>query len=296
MLAGRESVAKKRTGGPLQKSTVRYRKTLSAFGGVGRAPLQALTRRQYSKARTTELDEGLLAALQEVLRFLPLIPPRSIPLLPSGCERCVYIWSDAMWEPVRDGSGEAVQVFDEDTGESFYIAKATLAFVVYVPWLKKWFHAYGDVDIGVIRQMVPGKKTYIGQLEALAATSVIYSVPSDWLQDRDGFMWIDNMGAKYALQKASSRQDDTGRIVHAFWSQAARVRFRPWFEYVPSAQNVADLPSRGKWSEFYAAIGSGSSEELKMVLPGFSTWAEAASAGAERKRKRRGSRGGGRRA
>ena len=28
MLAGRESVAKKRTGGPLQKSTIRYRKAV----------------------------------------------------------------------------------------------------------------------------------------------------------------------------------------------------------------------------------------------------------------------------
>ena len=204
----------------------------------------------------------------------------------------MYIWSDAMWEPIKDGSGGAVQVLDEATGESFYLAKATLAFVVYVPWLGKWFHSHRDVGVDVIRQMVPGKKTYIGQLEALAAASVLYSVPPAWLRDRDGFMWIDNMGAKYALQKASSRQDDTGRIVHAFSSQAARLRFRPWFEYVPSAQNVADLPSRGKWAEYYAAIGSDSSCELTMVLPGFSTWAEAASAGAGQKRKRsRGSRG-----
>ena len=32
MLAGRESVAKKRTGGPLQKSTIRYRKACYILG------------------------------------------------------------------------------------------------------------------------------------------------------------------------------------------------------------------------------------------------------------------------
>jgi len=68
---------------------------------------------------------------------------------------------------------------------------------------------------------------------------VVYSLPEEWLRDRDGFMWIDNMGAKYSLQKGSARQDDSARIVDAFAKKVAQLRFRPWFEYVPSAHRIS---------------------------------------------------------
>jgi hypothetical protein len=103
------------------------------------------------------------------------------------------------------------------------------------------------VGIDILRQLTPGKKTYIGQLEALAAAAVMYTLPEDWLAGRDGYMWIDNMGAKYSLQKGSARKEDSARIVDSFSKRVASLGFRPWIEYVPSAQNVADLPSRDKW-------------------------------------------------
>ena len=146
--------------------------------------------------------------------------------------------------------------------------------------------------------MVPGKKTYIWQLEALAAAAVVYSLPPEWLQGRDGYMWVDNMGAKYQLQKGTARKEDSARIVDSFAKRVAGLGFRPWFEYVPSKQNVADLPSRGKWAEYFSAIGANAagklasgedaSEWMDMVVPDFSGWSVVSGASSPtRARKRR---------
>ena len=278
--------------------------TTTAFAGVGRAPLQAFARRQYDKSGATAVDGPLQAAIDALLEMIPLLPAKKIPLSASGAgaEQCLYIWSDAMWEPLRDADGEFFVIVDEETGVEFRAARATLAFVVYVPWLKQWYHSYMDVTIEILRLFVPGKKTYIGQLEALAAAAVVYSLKEEWLQGREAYMWIDNIGAKYGLQKGSSSREDTARIINAFVLRVARVEFRPWFEYIPSAQNIADLPSRAKWAEYYEVIGadaqgrradgSAASVFVPMVLPDFATWAAPVAQLAPSSKRRRGVRGG----
>ena len=278
-----------------------YFTSLTAFGGVGRAPLQALARRQYSDGDEKRLDDDLRRAVVAMRALLERLPPRLIPLLDSERSECIYIWSDAMWEPVRGDDGEALQVFDEVSGESFYIAKATLAFAVYRAWTGTWAHSYKDVGIDILRQLTPGKKTYIGQLEALAAAAVMHTLPEDWLAGRDGYMWIDNMGAKYSLQKGSARKEDSARIVDSFSKRVASLGFRPWIEYVPSAQNVADLPSRDKWSEYYSVIGADehgflpsgerASEWIEMNVPDVSGWSTISSpsgSGRSPRKRRRG--------
>ena len=65
-----------------------------------------------------------------------------------------------------------MEAIDEDTGESFFVAQATVAFAVFDPDQSMWFHGYRDVDRSVLQLMVQGKKTYIGQLEALAYSFV----------------------------------------------------------------------------------------------------------------------------
>ena len=276
-----------------------YFTSLTAFGGVGRAPLQALAKRQYGDSDDKRLDDDLRRAVTAMLALLERLPPRLIPLVDSERNECIYIWSDAMWEPLRGDDGGALQVFDEVSGESFYIAKATLAFAVYRAWTGTWTHSYRDVGIDILRQLTPGKKTYIGQLEGLAAAAVVHTLPAEWLAGRDGYMWIDNMGAKYSLQKGSARKEDSARIVDSFSKRVASLGFRPWIEYVPSAQNVADLPSRDKWSEYYSVIGADehgllpsgelASEWIEMNVPDVSGWSSISSpsGGGRSTRKRR---------
>ena len=60
-----------------------YFTSLTAFGGVGRAPLQALAKRQYGDGRDNVLDEDLRRAVVAMRALLEKLPPRLIPLVDS---------------------------------------------------------------------------------------------------------------------------------------------------------------------------------------------------------------------
>ena len=45
------------------------------------------------------------------------------------------------------------------------------------------------------------------------------------------------------------------RMAHFFHAIAAALEANVWFEYVPSAANIADLPSRGEFEKLVELIG-----------------------------------------
>ncbi len=76
----------------------------------------------------------------------------------------------------------------------------------------------------------------------------------------------------------------------------AALRLRAWFEYIPSEQNIADLPSRGAFEQMMEVIDAVSSSEWTLfsyesVLPDFSSWDAPLAALPRRRRKHHGSRG-----
>ena len=87
----------------------------------------------------------------------------------------------------------------DDDGNVFYIAKACVAFTVFDPVACVWHKSERVIGLETIRLMVPGKKTYIGQLECLAAEFFLETMPADRVQDRSAIFWIDNLSAKYGL-------------------------------------------------------------------------------------------------
>ena len=97
------------------------------------------------------------------------------------------------------------------------------------------------------------------------------------LRGRSAIFWIDNLAAKFGLQKGYSRVEDSGRIVNAFKVKQASLYLRTWFEYVPSEQNIADLPSRDAFQAMLDVIdavsgGEWTIFEYGMVLPKFESW------------------------
>ena len=273
-----------------------YFTTCSAFYGVGRPALQAITARQYNKHGSSKLTPELKASLTFFVFLLRGLPSRRH-YVRRDKRPPLFVWSDAMYEARRDGGGEFVQFLDEESGEYFYVGEANIAFLVFDAIECEWHTAAMYVGIDIIRQMVPGKKTYIGQLEALAAAAVLETLPESLLRDRSAIMWVDNLGAKYGLQKGYSKVPDSGRIINAFKLKQAALRMRVWFEYVPSEQNIADLPSRGWWDAMYDAISAVSGDEwtcisYMMKVPDFSSWLAPLSGFVRSAvRKRHGSRG-----
>ena len=65
---------------------------------------------------------------------------------------------------------------DEATGDVYFVASACIAFAFFDPDDERWFHSYLDVDRPILKHMVQGKQTYIGQLEGLAFAAFLESV------------------------------------------------------------------------------------------------------------------------
>ena len=98
------------------------------------------------------------------------------------------------------------------------------------------------------------KVQYIGVLETLAGV-VAYSSRLSQFADRDVIHFVDNVGSLVGLAKGYSRDLDSSRLVHVFHAIAAAAGTNVWFEYVPSAANIADLPSRDEL-ELLRSMGS----------------------------------------
>ena len=181
----------------------------------------------------------------------------------------------------------------------FFDFAIAIAFVVFDTSDNTWHTGVKQTGLDVIKMMVPGKKTYIGQLECLAAAAVLYSLPADRLRGMDAIMWIDNLSAKYGLQKAYSKVSDSGRIINSFKVKQAELCMRIHFEYVPSKQNLADLPSRGDFEHMRRVIeeATGIFPRLaceqwhECVVPDFRSWEAALLTTGAKRKTRSGSRG-----
>ena len=286
--------------------------TLQSWGNGGRAALQEFSVRQYSRHGSDALTSGLTSSIEFLIAFLPVIPPATWLLRPD--ERSagfpLLVWTDAMYERVQAippgrSESEYVSAFDEVSGEWFYVATAVLALTVCDRVVLgdgtvecSWSHSRLEVGIEVIRHFVPGKKTYIGALEALAGAAFYYSYRQDRLRGRQVYHWIDNVAAVSGLCKGYSGKADTARIVNSFNVRQVFCRFRVWWEWIPSEQNIADLPSR--WTDSSVIQGAVveilpgiSSSFIPLVLPPFQTWlAPLDSRFCDAGKKTRGKRGG----
>ena len=251
-----------------------YFLTTTSFGRVGRAPLQALVDRQYYDRSGSDVLAGsrLERALRFFLALLDHIKPRSVPAAPDS-RGALLVWTDAMFEPAKEG-GEYVETWitppDGGDPELFYLGEAWIAFVVFDPVTGLWSEGATSVGIETIRHFVPGKKTYIGQLEALAAAAVYFNLPDDALRGREVIHWIDNQSALSGFVKGYSGQEDTSMVLNAFSFKVAELGFRVWWEFVPSAQNVADVPSRSRVRpDILDALGC---RNHGFIIPEFATW------------------------
>ena len=89
----------------------------------------------------------------------------------------------------------------------------------------------------------PDHKTYIAQLEVLAAVAAYFTYPRLFV-GRRVHHFIDNTVALSALVHGYSGKPDLAKMVNAFFLQMAGLRASVYFDWVPSKANIADLPSR----------------------------------------------------
>ena len=198
----------------------------TAWGKLGRAGLQPFMTRQYHEGTRSRLTTALLMALTFFVTLLPIMPARELKLFDDGLPT-VCIFSDAAWEK-----------------------KGTLGWIIYIPDPTggdddRGYYSYYVVPAWLMNLFVK-KKTYIGQLEILAAMAPYLSMPS-LLMNRDVYHWIDNTSAISCLLHGYSGKPDSAMLVNVFHMFNAALRCNIFWDFVKSADNISDLPSRGNF-------------------------------------------------
>ena len=209
---------------------------LSWVGGrIGRACMQPLF-----TDRSGVVTGAVRASLQYLLEVVPDLPPHRVRLA-RATRPPVLIFSDGACE---------------DNG-----ATQTVGFLVAVPRdTAPPVDPKAPPSIGVLEEhydlrhggaalpedlsdALVRRRQQIGQVEIIGAMAPYLSLPHQ-LAGADIIHFIDNTSALAALTKGYSGVPDSARLVHTFHAWAAGSGANVWFEYVPSAPNSADEPSR----------------------------------------------------
>jgi len=223
---------------------------------VGKAALQPISARQYARdmicAATEDADEDLSRKFQ-------LSPPlraaleRVTALMDSALTdvhiRCcarppppIIILSDAQWAPAPPllaGAGRVafIVICPRDRSRSLRNCDTFFADTSVPDQVMKLLHSLRE------------SKVHICALEEIGIAAP-YFCPElqERLRDADVIHLADNQGANCAAIKGFSASPALARIVSALHIQLASLRARWWLEYVRSEVNLADDPSRGRFS------------------------------------------------
>jgi hypothetical protein len=222
----------------------------SSFSRVARAATQPLVQREWH-----DTDYSFSPALHAMLDFFEYILDR-LPDLEIDLVRetrpPLIIYSDAMFTPAsrrRERYSRA-------------------AWVVIDPVSGEVYHSDRVLPPSFFAALAPDDTTYILQAELVAAISVYYSLPR-LLAQRPVIHFIDNTGALSLLVHGYSSRADCARLVNSFHVLHCSLRCKTWFDWVPSAANISDLPSRGEYAQYFAALPS--SRWRDFALPPFET-------------------------
>ena len=215
------------------------------------ASLQPLMQREYYDVST-----AFSPPLREMHDFLscvlPELPPMSLRLEPDRTPPLV-VYTDAMFlEHGPDG-----------------LPFSRIGWCVFDPITCSAFHSHYELPAWYYSFFAPGLKTYIMQGEGVGALAPLLSLPA-LFRGRSVVQFQDNTGALSALVHGYASKPDMSRIVNAYHLAQFSLRVRVWFEWVPSEANLADLPSRLEYGEFFSVLPG--SVWVPTVLPSLESW------------------------
>ena len=206
-----------------------------AYGRVGRAAAQPLVQREFFDS-TDEFTLSLQHMHDFFEALLPVLPPLAVSVLPDE-KPPLIVYSDASYH--LDSAG---------------LHRAEVAFLVCDPARPSdaWF-ASDVIPQSYFSHFTPGLSTYVNQAEATALAACPFSLP-DVFRGRSFIHFVDNTAALSLFVHGYSSRPDCALLVNQYYIIGASLRFRPYFEWVPSEANIADLPSRGKVTAMLAII------------------------------------------
>ena len=239
----------------------------AAFAMIGRAATLPLVQRQY---RDTSHEFLPGSELHHCLLFfealLPALPPLVFPVVADPTLPLI-VYTDASFYRAKRGRGEC----SSDRSR----LRGALGAVVYDPVSRKVAFSAADPPWDLLlSSWRDDRRTYIAELETLAAISV-YSTYPDLIQGRRVLHFIDNTVALSALVHGYSGKPDLAKSVNVFYLQMLAFRASVYFDYVPSKANIADLPSRRMFTLLrseLSGIRGASRVSGTLVVPSVAAW------------------------
>ena len=117
---------------------------------------------------------------------------------------------------------------------------------------------------------------FIFSLEALGIAAPYFCPPlQHLLYGRDCLHFGDNQASNGAMRNGYTSSRDVAQYVGNLHLRLAKLQIRWWIEYVPSAANISDLPSRrdvksvAEWTKFCSLYNP---IKVPLVLPSLSSW------------------------
>ena len=175
---------------------------------------------QIQVVGTYKLTSPLRYALQCFSKVLRERWQRKIPYEIDALAKTVILYSDA-----------------ESTGR--------IASVIICPTVRVCY--YGTVP-AKLRELLRSRETQIIAFELIAAIVAILQVQQLGLNEVSFRHFVDSTPALSCILKASSKQDGLNNLSGLIWFTAGKLLKDYWAQYVPSAANLADGPSRNQFS------------------------------------------------
>jgi hypothetical protein len=214
----------------------------AAYGAVGRAATLPLIQRQYrDDDYSFVVGSELHSAYLFFRELLPRLPSLHMPVVRTRRPSLIVYTDAAFWLSRPRTSDQCTIEHGRPRGG--------LGAVVYDPEDGSVRVAHAEPDWRVLfSSWRTDQKTYIAELEALAALAVYTTYPS-LFAGRTVQHYVDNTVALSAIVHGYARKPALAKAVNVFWMQAAGLRASIYLDWVPSKANIADLPSRFAFDE-----------------------------------------------
>ena len=236
---------------------------------VGRAACQALSQRQNWDRPPYSWTRPLADMLAYFTRVLPRLPVLEMPMFKRR-QTPVLLYTDASFSWGKPGSGMH--------GRRRRARVMRLGIYAYDPLTKKEVWSKKLVPEEYYVHFAAGKKTYIAQGELLVAlASYRNAILADLLRGRAVMHFIDNTVALSAIVHGYASKPDLGAMVNSLHEAMMDLRCYVWAEWVPSAANIADWPSRPDKEHLVPATAV----YFEMALPDLPTFASMMAGGEE---------------
>ena len=217
----------------------------ASYRSLGRAALQPLIKRAAAKkpsrgfSGTRQLWTVAMSHMTDFLQeLLSNLPPLEF-CFGRYTGGKVIVYSDASFSMTRSGLGFVV--IDQESRQRFVRAAVCPPWLLVIwsgadraPWL-----LHDDLRDAEKQQQ------HINALELLALVAVVWTCGVEIFRDRQVLFFIDNTAALSAAVRGCAKSPHLAALSNTLHLSLACLKCQPWFEWVPSNANPADIPSRG---------------------------------------------------